>query len=152
MCMCELLYWNRLGGALGNIPNINMFPVMGLDETVHDLTSDQEPSAEPDSPTDTAAGPKVAKVSRPEDIVGARASIVYDECLKSLAAFVSPPVKRCMAITGSGAICGHGQPFLLTIKSRGTASILEWVCIAVMENNNMNVHYMWTLRCTFCSG
>ncbi|CAM4334466.1 unnamed protein product [Leuciscus chuanchicus] len=66
----------RLGGALPNVPNFDALPVICLEETVHDLTADFES----------------------EDIVGAKASIVYDDCLKYLAAFVTPPVKRCTAI------------------------------------------------------
>ncbi|KAG5283835.1 hypothetical protein AALO_G00046660 [Alosa alosa] len=120
----------RLGGALPNVPNFDALPVIGLEETVHDLTADfeSEPSTDPDSSTALAADSNVPTVQKAEDIVGAKASIVYDDCLKYLAAFVTPPVKRCTAIKVTGATCQRHPPFLVNIKGKGTASMLEWSC------------------------
>lgn len=119
-----------MGGALPNVPNFDALPVIGLEETVHDLTADfeSEPSTDPDSSTASPADSNVPTVQKAEDIVGAKASIVYDDCLKYLAAFVTPPVKQCTAINVTGATCQHHPPFLVNIKGKGTASMLEWVC------------------------
>ncbi|XP_073671566.1 uncharacterized protein [Paramisgurnus dabryanus] len=123
--LCEA----ELGGALPNVPNFDALPVIGLEETVHDLPADfeSEPSTDPDSSTASPADSNVPTVQKAEDIVGAKASIVYD-CLKYLAAFVTPPVKRCTAINVTGAACQRHPPFLVNIKGKGTASMLEWSC------------------------
>ncbi|XP_059418694.1 uncharacterized protein LOC132153932 [Carassius carassius] len=120
----------ELAGALPNVPNFDALPVIGLEETVHDLTADfeSEPSTDPDSSTASPADSNVPTVQKAEDIVGAKASIVYDDCLKYLAAFVTAPVKRCTAINVTGATCQHHPPFLVNIKGKGTASMLEWSC------------------------
>lgn len=128
-----------MGGALPNVPNFDALPVIGLEETIHDLTADfeSEPSTDPDSFTASQADSNVPTVQKAEDIVGAKASIVYDDCLKYLAAFVTPPVKRCTARNETGAACQRHPPFLVNIKGKGTASMLEWVCDTVVMTITM---------------
>ncbi|XP_077060387.1 uncharacterized protein LOC143712055 [Siphateles boraxobius] len=120
----------RFGGALPNVPNFDALPIIGLEETVHELTEDfeSEPSTDPDSSTASPADSNMPTVQKAEDIVGGKASIVYDDCLKYLAAFVTPPVKHCTAKNVTGATCQRHPPFLVNIKGKGTASVLEWSC------------------------
>lgn len=126
--MYVLSYKNRLGGALPQAPCIDGLPAIGLNESVHGISPEPDPSPEPDSPCDPALFPSAPQMSGAEDIVGAQAHITYDVCLMNLADFVVLPVKQCPAKRAeSGEVCGHRPPFKVKIKHRGTASILEWV-------------------------
>jgi len=114
-----------------------------LEETVYDLTEDiqSEPYTFPDSSTASPADSNMPTVQKAEDIVGSKASIVYDDCLKYLAAFVTPPVKQCTAKNVTGATCRRHPPFLVNIQGKGTASVLEWVCDTFVVTNYVNVHF-----------
>ena len=72
-----------MGGALKG-PSIDGLPVIGLDETVHDQPAHEDPPDEP--PCDQApALPQPLHVLCADDIMGARAAIVYGDCRKQLA-------------------------------------------------------------------
>ena len=108
---------------------------IGIDETVHDLPdmSDQdEPTddKQPDQGTPTVEGPhypEALRVKCAADIVGARAAIVYADCLKQLALQVHLPVTKCLYMLHSGEVCSSVAPFDVVTSSMGTAVILNWV-------------------------
>lgn len=117
---------NRMGGALKG-PSIDELPVIGLDETVHDQPAHEDPPDEP--PCDEApAFPQPLHVLC-EDDIGARAAIVYEDCLKQLATFLILPVDKCTGLLQTGTFCNSSAPFEINIATKGTAISVEWVSL-----------------------
>ncbi|KAM4622209.1 uncharacterized protein ACJ7VT_006459 [Polymixia lowei] len=110
-----------LDGATAEWPNVENLPVITADEMVHDLPAEVIP------PVAETVLPEPLKVQCEEDIVGARASIIYEESLRQLALSVTLPVRHC-PYTEDGVVCDCGPPFEVIITTRSTASIAEWVC------------------------
>lgn len=83
------------------------------------------PSAQED---DVPNIPEAHKVVCEDDLVGKNASIVYHENLQMLATYVQLPIKTCRYFNNvTGEACSAGPPFEVTLKTRGTGVILEWV-------------------------
>ncbi len=61
---------------------------------------------------------------------GHPACIAYHNCLKQLAQYLVLPVTKCNAEDiNTNLECGACQPFEISVTSRGTAAIIEWVSI-----------------------
>ncbi|XP_038547974.1 uncharacterized protein LOC119882029 [Micropterus salmoides] len=63
-----------------------------------------------------------------DDIIGVRASIVYENCLRQLATFLILPVDKCTGLLRTGAPCNCVAPFEINITTKGTAATIEWIC------------------------
>ncbi|XP_041834095.1 uncharacterized protein LOC121635100 [Melanotaenia boesemani] len=118
----------KFGGALNQVPSLDKLPVIGLDETVHDLIPELDPVPETCTYSDSACDLRLPQVKTAEHIVGAKASIIYEECLRHLASFVTLPVQKCAKLKETGEVCQQCPPYRVHIKERGTASVLEWIC------------------------
>lgn len=118
----------RMGGALQAPPDIASLPVIDANETVHDI-----PEMEPDPPAVVPPLPQppfpdVLDVITEDDLIGKRASIAYEDCLKQLTSFLVLPLQRCPYTFGLSQVeCQCRPPFEVSITYRGTASIMEWV-------------------------
>ncbi|KAA0722789.1 hypothetical protein E1301_Tti008711 [Triplophysa tibetana] len=124
-----------MGGALKHSQSIDGLPIMGIDETVHDLPTHED---SPDATSPHAQDPLFPApqlVLCKDDIIGARASIVYDNCLRQLATFLILPAEKCKFLLRTGLPCNSVAPFEINIAYRGTATSIEWVC--------PNGHSLW---------
>ncbi|XP_073669281.1 uncharacterized protein [Paramisgurnus dabryanus] len=126
----------RMGGALKGAEVIENLPTIGIDETVHDLTAPDQtaPSYEPMS-LELPILPGPQKVLSDDDIVGVRAALLYENCLRQLVTFLTLPVNRCTGVLRTGLVCDSVGPFSTNITFRGTAMIVEWGC--------PNGHCLW---------
>ncbi|XP_068589397.1 zinc finger protein with KRAB and SCAN domains 7-like [Cebidichthys violaceus] len=122
----------RLGAAMDTRPKMD-------DETIHDVPEKLKPE-EMQLPTE------LHKVLSEEDIVGSRASIVYEESLRQLATLLHLPVKRCRYRMSTGLMCFGLPPFECLIEQRCTAFVVEWVC------PRGHVVWSWTSQPTFKFG
>ncbi|TKS89382.1 Zinc finger protein [Collichthys lucidus] len=118
----------RTGGALQRAPSIDRLPVIGIDETVHDQPAYEDPPDEPRPPSQDAALPGPQQVLSEDALVGARASIVYEDCLRQLASFLVLPVEKCSGGVKTGETCDCVAPFEINIAYKGTATSVEWIC------------------------
>ncbi|XP_051272909.1 uncharacterized protein LOC127372967 isoform X2 [Dicentrarchus labrax] len=123
----------RMGGELKKAPPIDRLPVIGIGETVHDQPAHEDPRDEPDN--QDPMFPRRKHVRSEDDIIGAKASIVYEECLRQLASFLILPVDKCTGVLRTGAMCDCVAPFKISISSKGTATNVEWIC--------PNGHRLW---------
>ena len=124
-----MLYLNRMGGALQKVPSIDRLEFIGIDETVHDQPSHEDPPDEP-SPCDQApAFPAPQRVLCEDDIIGARASLIYEDCLRQLATLVILPADKCSSLLKTGVLCICVAPFEMKITSKGTAMSIVWVSL-----------------------
>lgn len=74
--------------------------------------------------------PDQDKVVSEDDLVGKPASIVFSQNLLQLTTFLKLPVRCCTyknIITGER--CQGKAPFQVTLKTRGTGVVLEWVSV-----------------------
>ncbi|KAA0722927.1 hypothetical protein E1301_Tti013645 [Triplophysa tibetana] len=115
-----------MGGPLKHSQSIDGLPIMGIDETVHDLPTHED---SPDAPSPHGQdplfpGPQLVLCE--DDIIGARASIVYDNCLRQLATFLILPAEKCKFLLRTGLRCNSVAPFEINIAYRGTATSIEW--------------------------
>ncbi|XP_074469043.1 uncharacterized protein LOC141754103 [Sebastes fasciatus] len=129
----------RLGAPKNARPTMDNLPVISADETVHDLpehlgSEKMPPPTEPHT------------ILTEEDIVGSRASIVYEESLRQLATLLHLPVKRCRHKMSTGLMCLGLPPFECIIEQRCTAFVVEWVC------PHGHVVWSWTSQPTFKFG
>ncbi|XP_054461501.1 zinc finger protein 454-like [Anoplopoma fimbria] len=122
----------RLGAANDTNPKMD-------DETIHDVPEKVGPE-EMQLPTE------LHKVLSEEDIVGCRASVVYEESLRQLATLLHLPVKRCRYRMSTGLMCFGLPPFQCLIEQRCTAFVVEWVC------PRGHVVWSWTSQPTFKFG
>ncbi|XP_052410122.1 uncharacterized protein LOC127956322 [Carassius gibelio] len=102
-------------------------PTIGIDETVHDLPAPEVPLDEPLSHERTIL-PGPQKVLSEDDIVGVRAAVLYENCLRQLVTFLTLRVKRCTGVLRTGLVCDSVAPFSTNIATRGTAMSVEWIC------------------------
>ncbi|TMS21913.1 hypothetical protein E3U43_012178, partial [Larimichthys crocea] len=117
----------RTGGALQRAPSIDRLPVIGIDETVHDQPAYEDPPDEPRPPSQDAALPGPQQVLSEETLIGAKASIVYEDCLRQLASFLVLPVEKCSGGVKTGETCDCVAPFEINIAYKGTATSVEWL-------------------------
>lgn len=117
-------------GALKEEPSFDLIPVSIVAEPAQDQPSQDQPAPE-DPPNETCYQPAMLPgpllVHREDDIIGAGASIVYEDCLRQLASLLLLPVKKCAVILSSGAMCDCAPPFEINITPKGTAMNVEWV-------------------------
>lgn len=124
-----MLHPDRTGGALQRAPSIDRLPVIGIDETVHDQPAYEDPPDEPRPPSQDAALPGPQQVLSEETLIGAKASIVYEDCLRQLASFLVLPVEKCSGGMKTGETCDCVAPFEINIAYKGTATSVEWVSL-----------------------
>ncbi|KAK7916712.1 hypothetical protein WMY93_012473 [Mugilogobius chulae] len=113
----------RSGAVLPRGISLEDYPVVTLEESVHD-----EPDDDLNKP-ETLTPPEAAAVLIEEDVIGKPASIVYHDVIKQLLDFLVLPIDRCSVkdrITKEP--CSAAKPFEVSVKSRCTALIVEWVC------------------------
>ncbi|XP_038592422.1 uncharacterized protein LOC119916464 isoform X1 [Micropterus salmoides] len=125
----------RMGGALKKAPSIDRLPVIGTGEAAHDQPAREDPPDEASPCDQDPVFPSPHQVLCEDDIVGARASIVYEDCLRQLATFLILPVKKCTGLLKTGVVCDCVAPFEINITSKGTATSVEWIC--------PNGHSLW---------
>lgn len=118
-----------MGGALKVAPSIDHLPIIGLDETVHDLPASEDCPDDPLPSLEMPILPGPEKVVCEEDIIGVRAAVTYENCLRQLVKFVALPVDRCTGILRTGQVCGSAAPFHTNISFKGTAMSVEWVSL-----------------------
>lgn len=94
-----------MGGALKKGHSIDGLPVIGIDETVHDLPAHEDPPDEPSPCHHDPVIPEPQKVLCEDDIIGVRASIVYENSLRQLATFLILPVDKSTGLLRTGAPC-----------------------------------------------
>lgn len=125
----------RMGGALKAAPPIDHLPIIGLDETVHDVPASEGCAEDPMPSLEMPILPGPEKVLCEEDIIGVRAAVMYENCLKQLIKFVALPVDRCTGVLRTGQVCDSAAPFQTNIFFKGTAMSVEWIC--------PNGHCLW---------
>lgn len=118
-----------MGGALKTPQTIEGVPVVGIGETVHDLPTveDQEEPLQPSLEIQDL--PDSQKVIEKEDIIGVKAAIIYENCLRQLVTSLILPVKRCTGDLRTGVPCNSAGPFHVNIMCKATAMIVEWVSV-----------------------
>ncbi|XP_038595376.1 uncharacterized protein LOC119918714 [Micropterus salmoides] len=124
-----------MGGALKKAPSTDRLPVIGTGEAAHDQPAREDPPDEASPCDQDPVFPSPQQVLCEDDIVGARASIVYEDCLRQLATFLILPVKKCTGRLKTGVVCDCVAPFEINITSKGTATSVEWIC--------PNGHSLW---------
>ncbi|XP_073730808.1 uncharacterized protein [Misgurnus anguillicaudatus] len=71
----------------------------------------------------------IQRVMCEEDIIGQKASIVYESMLKHLVTFLPLPIGRCNFIeTVTNVSCHASGPFEVHLSSRGTGTVIHWMC------------------------
>ncbi|KAK7158576.1 hypothetical protein R3I94_005031 [Phoxinus phoxinus] len=111
----------RYGGSLQTNVCLEELPDISLEEAVHGTV--QHNSAE-DDPL-----PESLMVAVEDDIIGQGASIAYHDCLKQLADYLILPDIMCNAKDPqTKKKCSAERPYEVTVKTRGTAAIIEWMC------------------------
>ncbi|KAK0156440.1 hypothetical protein N1851_000276 [Merluccius polli] len=83
----------RMGGALKAPPCLDSLPVIDASETVHDIPDIEPPSV--DLPPHQQPLHDKLTVLTEDDLIGKRASITYEHCLKQLATFLVLPIQKC---------------------------------------------------------
>ena len=124
------LYYNRTGGALKSQICLDALPTVSMEDTVHD---DQDNTSDP-SASDMPTFPESIKVIVEDDIIGHYASIAYHESLKQLAHYLLLPINICPVKDPQTKVeCRAPGPFECTVKSRGTAAVVEWVSLYLVS-------------------
>ncbi|KAG5280138.1 hypothetical protein AALO_G00085400 [Alosa alosa] len=119
----------RIGGALPT-SCIDSLPIISMSDVVHDIDAEIEPPSA-HIPMPPTILPAQLEVLAEDDLIGKRASICYEDCLKQLAAVLMLPIKQCpYRCPRSHTDCPCLPPFEVSITARGTASIMEWTCPA----------------------
>ncbi|XP_041959419.1 uncharacterized protein LOC121718472 [Alosa sapidissima] len=124
-----------LGGALKGAQHIHNLPIIGLDETVHDLPSNEDRPDELLPNLEMPILPDPEKVLCEDDIIGVKAAITYENSMKQLVTFLALPVDRCTGVLRTGQVCDSVAPFHTNISFKGTAMSVEWIC--------PNGHCLW---------
>lgn len=122
-----MLCLNRLGGTLKKGPT--RYRIIRIGGTAHDQPAHKKPPNEPSPCNPAPVFPGKKHVLSEDDIIGARASIVYENCLRQLAKFLILPVDKCTGLLKTGVMCNHVAPFEINITSKGTATSIEWVSL-----------------------
>ncbi|XP_076125954.1 uncharacterized protein LOC143105746 [Alosa pseudoharengus] len=119
----------RIGGTLPT-SCIDSLPIIDMSDVVHDIDAEIEPPSAHIAMQPTIL-PAQLEVLAEDDLIGKRASICYEDCLKQLAAVLMLPIKQCpYRCPRSHTDCPCLPPFEVSITARGTASIMEWTCPA----------------------
>ncbi|KAK5876300.1 hypothetical protein CesoFtcFv8_025667 [Champsocephalus esox] len=112
--------------------NLNALPAISMEDSVYDSIDDTQ---DPTTTTDTF--PEKANVWVEDDIIGHPASIVYHDSVHQLAKYLVVPVNMCTTKDPTTNFeCRAPGPFEISVKSRGTAAIVEWMCL--------HGHTVWT--------
>ncbi|KAG1935367.1 hypothetical protein F2P79_019231 [Pimephales promelas] len=115
----------RTGEGTNDFRKINELKAIDLEETVHLAQEDEVITLPEDHVLKSTASNKVLCE---EDIIGQRASIVYETQLKELVKLLQQPEVNCKA-------CQASPPFEFHLTSRGTASIIQWAGDFMMATN-----------------
>ncbi|KAK0147922.1 hypothetical protein N1851_012382 [Merluccius polli] len=141
-----------MGGALKAPPCLDSLPVIDASETVHDIPDIEPPSV--DLPPHQQPLHDKLTVLTEDDLIGKRASITYEHCLKQLATFLVLPIQKCPYICSVNQVeCQCIPPFEVSITQRGTASIMEWVVSLLFHFMNMGMvdhSTFYTIQDTYC--
>ncbi|KAI4824091.1 hypothetical protein KUCAC02_012634, partial [Chaenocephalus aceratus] len=114
----------RIGGSLTTQINLSALAI-SMEDSVYDSIDDTQ---DPTTTTDTF--PETAKVRVEDDIIGHPASIVYHDSVHQMAKYLVLPVNMCNAMDPTTNVeCRAPGPFKISVKSRGTAAIVEWMCL-----------------------
>ncbi|KAL7380616.1 hypothetical protein ABVT39_020709, partial [Epinephelus coioides] len=102
-----------------------------LMNSVIDWADEGSPSFQQDDSSDDEYLPPISlsqlHVQCEDNIIGSRAAIIFEDCLRQLATFLILPMNKCEALQETGVACGCVPPFDINIKSKGTAMIVEWI-------------------------
>ncbi|XP_016116920.1 uncharacterized protein [Sinocyclocheilus grahami] len=129
-------------GASKTAVNLEDIPAISMEDMVHDVLHSHNPSSTEMPPTKDSL-----KVQVVEDATGHSASIVYHDCLKQLANYLVLPVTKCNAHDINTKLqCGACQPSEISVTSRGTAAIIEWIC------SSDHTVWKWSSQPTFTHG
>uniref|UniRef100_A0A1A7X744 Si:dkeyp-30e7.2 n=1 Tax=Iconisemion striatum TaxID=60296 RepID=A0A1A7X744_9TELE len=133
----------RTGGNLKANLDLDQIPTISLEDTVHDAFDNSE-----ESPcTEIPSVHESLKVDVEDDLIGRSASITYQNCLKQLVDYLILPVNHCPAKNpNTREECMAPKPFEIQIKSKGTASAVEWLC------PNGHTVWKWTSQPTLQHG
>ncbi|CAK6973227.1 uncharacterized protein LOC128358858 [Scomber scombrus] len=123
-----------LGGTLKKGPT--RYRIIRIGGTAHDNPAHEKLPTEPYPCNPAPVFPGKKHVLSEDDIIGARASIVYENCLRQLATFLILPVGKCKRLLTTGVMCNQDAPFEINITSKGTATSIEWIC--------PNGHSLWS--------
>ena len=121
-----------MGGALKTVQSVDHLAVIGLDETVHDLSAHEDPTDEPLPSLELPNSPDPLKVQCVDDILSIRAAVLYETCLRQLLTTMKLPVDRCTGVLRTGLVCESVAPFHINITSKGTAMSAEWMEVLVV--------------------
>ncbi|KAL0973306.1 hypothetical protein UPYG_G00201740 [Umbra pygmaea] len=94
-----------------------------------DLPAHEHPPDEPSPCDHDPVFPGPQNVLCEDDIIGVRASIVYENCLRQLATFLILPVDKCTGLLRTGAPCNSVAPFEINITTKGTPATIAWICL-----------------------
>ncbi|XP_065150413.1 uncharacterized protein [Paramisgurnus dabryanus] len=118
----------RTGGVLETQLNLDDVPEMNMEDTLYDIEDIEE--EEENTLTDDQPHPGFIKVLNEDDIIGVPASIVYHSSLKQLVHYLDVPVRACTAMNRTTKkCCGAPKPFEVVVRERGTAAVVEWICL-----------------------
>uniref|UniRef100_A0A8C6UAK9 Uncharacterized protein n=1 Tax=Neogobius melanostomus TaxID=47308 RepID=A0A8C6UAK9_9GOBI len=114
----------RSGGALANKIDLRQYEEIAMEDTVHDVSGiDLEEEEEEEE------GSAKLPDQRGLEFIGEPASIAYHHCLKELAESLILPISKCKTRDKYSSVeCQSPGPFRVTVKSRATAAIIEWIC------------------------
>lgn len=115
----------RSRGGIKTIEMMEKLPLIGLEETVHLSTENEVPPQQEDSVTSCTS----FQVLCEDDLIGKRASIVYESNLKQLVTYLKLPILKCNFTNKvTNQACQASAPFEVNLTSRGTGTIIEWIC------------------------
>ncbi|XP_067304915.1 uncharacterized protein [Pseudorasbora parva] len=122
----------RTGGGKKTLEMMQKLPFISLEETVLLSTENDVPPQEEDLVT----SPSSLQVLCEDDVIGQKASIVYHLNLKQLVTCLKLPVLKCNFTNNvTNQACQASAPFEVNLTSRGTGTIIEWIC--------SNGHKIW---------
>lgn len=93
-----------------------------------EVAEEEEEKEEKDSSNEgeeDPALPTIPRVIKESDIVGQRASIIYEVCLTKLLTLVKLPMKRCCKTIKEQ--CPAVPPFKTKITHIGSGTVVQWV-------------------------
>lgn len=99
-------------------------PERSLEDTLYDCDGMEEVEEEESSDV-----PQISAVVC-EDVIGVPASIIYHSSLQQLVQHLQLPVYACTKTNHhTNRLCGAPKPFEVVIQAKGTAAVVEWVCL-----------------------
>lgn len=128
----------RTGRGNRDFVKIQELPVIGLEETINLATQNEVLPVREDHVSMSSG---IQHVMCEEDIIGQKASIVYESTLKHLVTFLQLPIVRCNFIeTVTNVSCHASGPFEVHLSSRGTGTVIHWV------NMQTRMHFFFFLN------